>query len=331
MHPKISILVPIYKVEKYLHRCIESVISQNFTDWEMILVNDGSPDNSPQICDEYTQRDKRIQTVHKINGGLPSARLAGFQKAHGEFLIFLDADDFLLPNALTTLYNAINKGYDIVRSKVYRIAENGTEWNELYGKEQKEIISHIIYQKALILNITAPYLHSAIYKASLFNEEVFQNLIHNHITVGEDWITNFCISAKVERLLNIDQITYAYALNGESMINSYVKGEEYQKKISQTIRPYLEKMDDSVKEVADRHSIITKINSFFIPELSFSFNNYQDVKNKLPQLSNEIKQMISPKRLLFINILPLYYCYTRLFCLAAFIIKQKCKKRKVLN
>ena len=105
---KISILVPVYNVEQYLPRCIESVLSQDFQDWEMILVDDGSPDKCPQICDEYSQKDLRIKVLHKKNGGLVSARQAGFLLAKGKYIlhqfktflrkstdIFLSSDRFL--------------------------------------------------------------------------------------------------------------------------------------------------------------------------------------------------------------------------------------------
>ena len=84
MNTKISILVPVYNVEQYLPRCIESVLTQDFQDWEIILVDDGSPDKCPQICDEYAKKDKRIRVVHKVNGGLVSARLAGFEASVGK-------------------------------------------------------------------------------------------------------------------------------------------------------------------------------------------------------------------------------------------------------
>ena len=104
-NPKVSILVPIYNVEKYLPRCIESVLSQDFKAYELILVDDGSPDQCPQICDEYAKKDSRIKVVHKRNGGLVSARLAGFMEARGEYVMHVDSDDYLLPSAISTLYN----------------------------------------------------------------------------------------------------------------------------------------------------------------------------------------------------------------------------------
>jgi glycosyltransferase involved in cell wall biosynthesis len=91
----ISIIIPVYNVELYLNRCIESVLSQTFTDFELILVDDGSPDNSPKMCDEIAQKDSRVVVVHKKNGGLSSARNAGLDIAKGEYVFFIDSDDLI--------------------------------------------------------------------------------------------------------------------------------------------------------------------------------------------------------------------------------------------
>ena len=93
--PKISIIVPVYKVERYLHQCINSILSQTFTDFELILVDDGSPDNSGAICDKYAKKDHRVIVAHKENGGVSSARNAGLQICKGEWITFIDADDYI--------------------------------------------------------------------------------------------------------------------------------------------------------------------------------------------------------------------------------------------
>lgn len=95
MRPKISVIVPVYKAEKYLHRCVDSILAQKFTDFELILVNDGSPDNSGVICDEYAQKDNRVRVFHKENGGVSSARNLGLKKANGEYVTFVDSDDHI--------------------------------------------------------------------------------------------------------------------------------------------------------------------------------------------------------------------------------------------
>ena len=91
--PKVSVIVPVYKVEKYIGKCIESILSQTFKDFELILVDDGSPDSSGAICDQYAQKDSRIQVIHKTNGGVSSARNVGISKSNGEWLCFVDSDD----------------------------------------------------------------------------------------------------------------------------------------------------------------------------------------------------------------------------------------------
>ena len=103
----ISIIVPVYKVEKYLDRCIESVLAQTYTDFELILVDDGSPDNCPAMCDAWAEKDSRIRVIHKPNGGLSSARNAGLDIMKGEYVTFIDSDDTVLPNYLERLLTAL--------------------------------------------------------------------------------------------------------------------------------------------------------------------------------------------------------------------------------
>ena len=103
----ISIIVPVYRVEQYLERCVESVLRQTYSAWELILVDDGSPDACGAICDRYAAADKRITAIHQKNGGLSAARNTGIARASGAFLAFLDSDDFLAPGFLSSLYRAI--------------------------------------------------------------------------------------------------------------------------------------------------------------------------------------------------------------------------------
>lgn len=102
--PKISVIVPVYKVEKYLNKCVDSIVKQTFTDTEIILVDDGSPDNCGKMCDDWSQRDSRIRVIHKENGGLSDARNRGIQESSGEYIIFIDSDDFIEPKMLEVLY-----------------------------------------------------------------------------------------------------------------------------------------------------------------------------------------------------------------------------------
>ena len=108
--PTISVIVPVYKVEKYIHRCVDSILGQTFADYELILVDDGSPDNCSAICDEYAAKDSRIHVIHQANGGLSAARNAGidwvFANSDSEWLTFIDSDDWVHPEYLERLLNA---------------------------------------------------------------------------------------------------------------------------------------------------------------------------------------------------------------------------------
>lgn len=97
MNPLISIIVPVYKVEQYLDECVQSIRKQTYTNLEIILVDDGSPDRCPEMCDEYARLDSRIKVIHKPNGGLSSARNIGIESSHGEWIYFLDSDDWIVP------------------------------------------------------------------------------------------------------------------------------------------------------------------------------------------------------------------------------------------
>lgn len=102
--PLISVIVPCYKVEQYLDQCISSIVQQTYTNLEIILVNDGSPDQTPQICDKWAKKDSRIQVIHKPNGGLSDARNAGLKACHGDFIAFVDSDDFIEKDMYEILY-----------------------------------------------------------------------------------------------------------------------------------------------------------------------------------------------------------------------------------
>lgn len=105
MDPKISVIVPVYNVEKYLHRCIDSILTQTFTDFEVLLIDDGSKDSSGDICDEYAKKDSRVKVIHKVNGGVSSARNVGLNNAKGEWITFIDADDYIASDFFSVIDN----------------------------------------------------------------------------------------------------------------------------------------------------------------------------------------------------------------------------------
>ena len=122
MIPQISVIVPVYKAEAYLHRCVDSILAQTYQDFEVLLIDDGSPDRSGEICDVYAQKDRRVRVFHKENGGVSSARNCGIQKANGCYICFVDSDDSV---GVHYLEHLMNGDFDITLSGLTYVLENG--------------------------------------------------------------------------------------------------------------------------------------------------------------------------------------------------------------
>lgn len=123
--PKISVIIPVYNVAKYLPRCLDSLLSQTFTDFEVILIDDKSPDESGLICDDYAQKDKRVIALHTPKGGVSKARNAGLEQACGEYITFVDSDDYVEPYLLDTYARYINRGVDLIKVGYFIEDETG--------------------------------------------------------------------------------------------------------------------------------------------------------------------------------------------------------------
>lgn len=131
----ISIIVPIYNAEQYLHRCIDSILAQSYTDFELLLIDDGSPDNCGAICEEYAAKDCRVRVFHKENGGVSSARNLGLDNARGEYITFCDADDYVCKDWLNDYCDAINKSVDLAIQRFYIVNLQG----DVYEKGTSQI------------------------------------------------------------------------------------------------------------------------------------------------------------------------------------------------
>jgi glycosyltransferase involved in cell wall biosynthesis len=169
MKPTLSIIVPIYNVEDYLEQCVNSILNQPYTDFELILVDDGSPDNCGAICDAYALKDQRIKVIHKKNGGLSSARNAGIDIAKGEYFSFIDSDDFISKD-----YYQMNMEYLMTHPQtnilILQVCHYDNEKNEVVINKKRELIC-----KMDIINymLSMDYIGAAwinIYKRDIFNQ-----------------------------------------------------------------------------------------------------------------------------------------------------------------
>ena len=331
--PSVSIIVPVYKVEAYLRRCLDSILSQDFSDYEVILLNDGSPDNSPVICDEYASIDSRFKVIHKPNEGVAKTRLRGYDEASGKYFVFVDSDDYLLPGGLKVLFDEIEKGYDIVRTCVYRQGVNGNNWIEHYPIESGTIIGSEEYLKAMIVDNIAPYLHCAIYRANLFCRETFMPSVEYNINVGEDWIASYLIADKVKKVLFINIPVYVYCVNTSGIMKTSIRGWEYQERTKRALLPYNSQLPESIRLFGQRVSCINKLRYFFIPEISFNWKEYRLIEKQVDDSIHNLKgiKYIAPSYVRFIHLPIIYFLYTRVYYLLFWIIRRKCSSRKILK
>lgn len=148
-----SIIIPVYKVEDYLEECVDSILSQSYEDFELILIDDGSPDKCPQICDKYKQKDSRVKVVHKENGGLSSARNAGLDIASGDYIVFIDSDDVIAPNSLMEMKSALSQFQDVLITEYY--SSPGCSMKDMpdnlftipQSYQKTDVISYVFYEK----------------------------------------------------------------------------------------------------------------------------------------------------------------------------------------
>lgn len=210
----ISVIVPVYKVEKYLERCIESLRNQVYTNLEIILVDDGSPDACGEICDTYQQKDPRIRVIHKANGGLSDARNAGIQVARGKYLGFIDSDDYVAPDMFSHLYGILKDNDADVSICSAVVVEEGKQAQFTDGRvtnvlSGEEILLGMIYQNLFTVNTW-----NKLYKRELFDKIRFPSG-----KLYEDLATTYKVMDLAGRVVYSDACKYAYVQRSGSIMN----------------------------------------------------------------------------------------------------------------
>lgn len=222
-----SVIVPIYNVEKYLRRCIDSVLAQSFGDYELILVDDGSPDNCPAICDEYAERDARIKVIHKENGGLVSARQAGIKEAVGDYVFHLDGDDALCDDALESAYSIIHEMAPDIVSFSYRRCIDGE-----IGDTVDDLVSEGLYTRSDIEEKIYPNLLSNESMKNLFyflwGKAIKRELATKHqlnvnraISLGEDLSCSVPCYLDADTVYMSRKVVYLYTIRNDSLTTNF--------------------------------------------------------------------------------------------------------------
>ena len=217
MQPLITVIIPVYNIERYIEKCIRSVIGQTYKNLEIILVDDGSNDNSGLICDKYAKEDSRIKVIHKKNGGLSDARNIAIDIAKGKYLTFIDGDDYVSFFYIETLYSLINEGYDISICGFKEVFEGGIDIDVNKRKKHKllrmdasEALKTMLYQKNFDTSACGK-----LYKSELFAKGI-------RYPVGklfEDLGTTYKLFLDSKKIIYCDTEMYFYLQRGGSISN----------------------------------------------------------------------------------------------------------------
>ena len=290
---KISIIIPVYKVEKYLDKCIESVVNQTYSNLEIILVDDGSPDNCPKICENWQKKDKRIVVIHKQNGGLSDARNFGLDKATGDFIMFLDSDDYVNVNIckeLLALLKKYNADIAMCQAKYIYEDEQSQDGNKVHLEEntEKEFTKNQLFKLAISSEI--PLFMTAWGK--LYKKHIFESLRYDVGKIHEDEFILHKIIAQTDKLVYTTKKMYYYLQRSNSIMGTKTS-KSYQhslEALTNRIDYYIKNgihEDDAIRWIANftRNNYLkmrrTKIDKKIQSDYLLSFKRYYKLlKNK---------------------------------------------------
>ena len=224
--PFFSVIVPVYKVEEYLSRCVESVLTQSFSDYELILVDDGSPDRCPEICNAYEKMDSRVSVIHKANGGLSSARNRGLQSARGKYILFLDSDDFWIRDtALQDLYQLITReAPDVIVIKSVSFHQSDESFTENhYSVEDTGLLSDDYDDRFSQLVFAGAFQACAWNKVFARKLMDKRDLLFQEGIIAEDvdWAARLGLAA--ESISFLPEAVYGYRIGRPGAITSSLK------------------------------------------------------------------------------------------------------------
>lgn len=220
----VSIIIPVYRVEKYLSRCIDSVINQSYENIEIILVDDGSPDNCGYICDEYAKRDSRVKVIHKENEGVCVARNLGINVSTGDYIFFVDSDDYISKEAISVLLKHVKQIDADITIGNYNIFNQNNEVKQVNTFDEISLEKELLNSpqeryKYFFGNSFGIQVWNRLYKSSFIkkNNVMFEKQVY----YGEDFLFNMKLFIRNPKICLVDSTTYFYYQNSESITNSY--------------------------------------------------------------------------------------------------------------
>lgn len=212
--PLLSIIVPVYKVENYLPKCIDSILAQTFTDFELILVDDGSPDDCPALCDAAAEKDARVRVIHQKNGGLSAARNAGLDAARGAWIGFVDSDDYIAPEMYEVLYKAVQStGADLALCDYAEVDEAGTPCPQMHvSLSEGELTGQKLLKRASGLMVQLAW-------NKLYRRAIFTQLRYPEGKLNEDLFLIPEVCLQIQKAVVVPKALYYYVQRGGSIMS----------------------------------------------------------------------------------------------------------------
>lgn len=279
--PLVSIIVPIYKVEPYLQRCLDSLINQTYTNLEIILVDDGSPDNCPQICDEYAANDSRVIVIHKENGGLSDARNAGLDICSGEYISFVDSDDWVENEYIDRLlYKLLATNSDIAVANHQTFSTSNVFFPIDFLKDG------VFLNTEILDNIFTTRNQFKIAWGKLFKKELFFNIRFPKGLNHEDEYVGFIPYFYAKKIVCFNQVLYHYLKRNDSITGSENHFDDYESKIVQAKFS----INNNVPQLAKR--LLLSLSKFYLNKLYESRNDPENntiYKSRLQQILEILK------------------------------------------
>lgn len=294
--PDISVIVPVYKAEKYISRCIESILNQTMENFELLLVDDGSPDNSGRICDEYAGKDSRITVVHKKNEGVSIARNTGIEMAKADWICFADSDDWV-ENKYLEIFNECKDENTFVLQGILYDFENDSSQNKpffeyddiSFGKKEQ---CYIV--KYNVLGNGCPY--GKLYNKHVLDREKIR--FRKDISTHEDHIFVWEYMQYMDRITLRKEVTYHYIRNGEETLSTKFHPAEEYVRVAETL---IKEMDilKNVMEISDKEYLKKTYSEFGIDQMMKAITNsnkgnYRDVMERAKKEKERIKEYYIP-------------------------------------
>ena len=322
----ISVIVPVYNVDKYLDKCIKSIINQTYKNLEIILVDDGSSDKCPKMCDDWAKKDNRIKVIHKKNGGVSSARNIGIKESKGEYITFVDSDDWLEKDFIIKLYEVIIKNdSDIALSAYKRVV--GTNIEKINVCDN----TYSINSKEYLIKALNPQTGYGFCHMKLISKNCLKNIFFNEqLKVTEDALFNIMLSKKINKVTFLGEALYNYRINTSSVVKKY--DQEYPYKYLKGIKEIKEYLFKTYKDKEIKHNYYNfVVYHVMLVAVNYCYHQNNTTKNKNRLLKeicniNEFQEAIKKSNYKNISLtrkITLFTIKHKLYCITGLICKYR--------